>query len=146
MKLSLSRARESCLVWMCWFLGTWLVLETGPLFLGIRFFNIPAHQLVGPYVALAAAPAVVGPFIYRINRRHTDPPKHRAHDMGIASAALIEFALTALCYSAVKLGLLSVNSGILNAIALWLLSGPVVYYAAYRTALAKTAHGHNQAG
>lgn len=35
MKFSLSGARENCFVWMSWFLGAWLVLETGPLFLGI---------------------------------------------------------------------------------------------------------------
>jgi hypothetical protein len=78
MKLSLSRARESCLVWMFWFLGAWLALETGPLFAGVWIFNIPLRRLVGPYIALAIAPAVVGPFIYGINRRRADPPKRRA--------------------------------------------------------------------
>jgi hypothetical protein len=137
MRLSLSRARESCLVWMFWFLGAWLALEAGPLFLCVWFFDIPAHRLVGPYIALAVAPAAVGPFIYRINRRRADPPKRRARDMGIASTALIELAITALCYSALKLGLVSMNFAVVSTVIVWSLSGPIVYLGAYRTALAK---------
>lgn len=138
MKLSLSRARESCLVWMFWFLGAWLVFEAGPLFLCIWLFNIPVHRLVGPYIALAVAPAAVGPFFYRINRRRADPPKRRARNMGIASTVFIELGITALFYSAVKLGLVSANFAIINTIVVWLFSGPIVYFGAYRTALAKS--------
>lgn len=48
MKLSLSRASESCFVWMFSFLGAYLVLETGPLFLGILIFKMPLQRLIGP--------------------------------------------------------------------------------------------------
>jgi hypothetical protein len=136
-KLSLSRSRESCFVWMFWFLSTWLVLEAGPLFLGIWLFHIPVHRLVGPYIALAVAPAVVGPFFYRINRRRADPPKRRARNMSIASTVFIELGVTALSYSAVTLGLVSANFAITVTIVAWLLSGPLGYFVAYRTALAK---------
>ena len=139
MKLSLSRSRESCFVWMFWFLGAWLVLEAGALFWGIWFFRIPLHRLVGPYIALAVAPAVVGPFFYRINRRRADPPKRRARNMGIASTAFIELGVTALSYSAVTLGLVSANFAITVTIVVWLFSGPLGYFVAYRTALAKIA-------
>jgi hypothetical protein len=139
MNLSLSKAGESCFVWMFWFMGAWLVLETGALFAGVWVFREPAHRLVGPYIALAVAPAVVGPFFYRINRRRADPPKRRARNMGIASTAFIELAMTALCYSAVKLGLVSANFAVTVIIVVWLFSGPIVYFGAYRTALAKIA-------
>jgi len=115
------------------------VLETGPLFLGIWVFNIPLHRLVGPYVALAVAPAVVGPFFCRINRRRADPPKRRARKMGLASTVFIELVITALSYSAVKLGLVPANFAILNAIIVWLFSGPLGCCVAYRTVLAKAA-------
>lgn len=139
MKLSLSRSRESCFVWMFWFLGAWLVLEAGALFLGMWLFRIAVHRLLGPYIALAVAPAVVGPFFYRINRRHADPPKRRARDMGIASTAFIELGVTALSYSAVTLGLVAANFAITVTIVVWLFSGPLGYLVAYRTALAKIA-------
>jgi len=139
MRLSLSRANESCFVWMFWFLGAWLVLEAGAFFLGIGVFGIPLHRLVGPYIALAVAPAVVGPFIYRINRRRGDPPKRRARNMGIASTAFIELAVTALFYSGVKLGLVSVGLAVTSAIIVWLFGGPFMYFVGYRTALAKIA-------
>lgn len=145
MQLSLSRARESCFVWMIWFLGTWLVLEAGPLCLGIWLFHIPVNRLVGPYIALAIAPAAVGPFIYRINRRAA-PPKRRARDMGIASAVFIELAVTALFYSGVTLGLVSAELAITSAITVWLLGGPFMYFVGYRTALAKAADRQNQTG
>jgi hypothetical protein len=137
MKLSLSKSRESCFVWMFWFLGAWLVLEAGALLLGIWLFRIPVNRLVGPYIALAVAPAVVGPFFYRINRRRADPPKRRARNMGIASTAFIELGVTALSYSAVTLGLVSANFAITVTIVVWLFSGPLGYFVAYRTALAK---------
>jgi hypothetical protein len=139
MKLSLSRSRESCFVWMFWFLGAWLVLEAGPLLLGVWLFNIPVHRLVGPYIALAVAPVAVGPFIYRINRRRADPPKRRARNMGIVSTVFIELAVTALFYSGVKLGLISVGLAVTSAIIVWLLGGPFMYFVGYRTALAKIA-------
>lgn len=139
MNLSLSKANESCFVWMLWFLSPWLVVETGALCLGIWLFHIPVHRLVGPYIALALAPAVVGPFFYRINRRRTDPPKRRARNMGIASTAFIELTVTALSYSAVRLGLVSANFAITVTIVVWLFSGPLGYFVAYRTALAKIA-------
>ncbi|HEV2287373.1 MAG TPA: hypothetical protein VGR81_00305 [Candidatus Acidoferrales bacterium] len=137
MKLSLSRANESCFVWMFWYLGTWLLLETGSLFLGLWLFKISVHRLVGPYIALAVAPIVVGPFFDRINRRREDPPKRRARNMAIASTAFIELAVTALSYSAVKMGLVSANFAITITIVVWLFSGPLGYFVAYRTALAK---------
>lgn len=139
MNFSLSRSRESCFVWMFWFLGAWLVLETGAFLLCSWVFQISVHRLVGPYIALALAPAVVGPFFYRINRRRAEPPKRRARNMGIASTAFIEIALTALSYSVVTLGAVSANFAITVTIVVWLFSGPIVYFGAYRTALAKIA-------
>jgi hypothetical protein len=139
MKLLLSAARASCFVWMLWFLGTWLLLEAGLLFSIIWLSNIPSYQLVGPYIALAVAPAAAGPLIYRVNRRRTDPPKRRAREMGIAAMVLIELTVTALSYSSVKLGLLSVSFAVTNTAFLWLFSGPIVYFGAYRAALAKAA-------
>jgi hypothetical protein len=141
MNLSLSKASESCFVWMFWFLSTWLVLEAGALFLAMLLFQIPLHRLVGPYIAFAVAPAAVGPFFYRINRRRADPPKRRARNMGIASTAFIELATTALSYSAVKLGLVPAQFAITTTIVVWLFSGPICYFVAYRTALAKI-EGH----
>jgi hypothetical protein len=138
-KLSLSRSRESCFVWMFWFLSTWLVLEAGPLFLGIWLFHIPVHRLVGPYIALAVAPAVVGPFFYRINRRRADPPKRRARNMSIASTVFIELGVTALSYSGVKLGLVSVELAVTSAIVVWFFGAPLMYFVGYRAALAKAA-------
>ena len=139
MKLSLSAARASCFVWMLWFLGTWLLLEAGLLFLVIWLTNIPAYRLVGPYIALAVAPAAAGPLIYSVNRRRTDPPKRRAREMGIAATVFVELTVTALSYSSAKLGLISVSFAAINTAFLWLFSGPIVYFAAYRAALAKAA-------
>jgi len=141
MNLSLSNARKSCLVWMFWFFGAWLVLETGSLFVAVWLFNIPAHQLVAPYIALAVPPAVIGPFIYRINRRPVDYSKRRAHNMATASTVFYELWQAALFYSSVKLGLLSVNDAISTAIVMCLFGGPIVYFGAYHTALAKAARG-----
>lgn len=139
MNFSLFRAKESCIVWMSWFLGGWLLLEAGPLVLGIWVFSIPAHRLIAPYIAFAIAPATVGPFIYRINRRRGDPPKRRARDMGIASVVFLELAIAALLYSAVRLGLTSVNFAVTDALVVFLLSGPIIYFGAYIAALAKAS-------
>jgi hypothetical protein len=141
MKLSLSAARAGCFVWMVWFLGTWLVLEAGILSLVGWLADIPFYRLVSPYIALAIAPAAAGPLIYRVNRQRTAPPKRRAREMGIAAIVFIELTITALCYSSVEIGLLSVSFAVGLAALMWLLSGPIVYFGAYRTALAKIAGG-----
>jgi hypothetical protein len=59
---------------MFWFLGAWLVLEAGELCLGTWLFHIPVQRLVGPYIALAVAPATVGPYFYIL---HNKPARHR---------------------------------------------------------------------
>lgn len=56
--------------------------------------------------------------------------------MGIASTVFIELVITALSYSAVKLGFVSLKFAISNTVILWLFSGPFVYFGAYRAALA----------
>lgn len=137
MNLSLSKARESCFVWMFWYLGGWLVLEAGPFFFGASILHIPAHRLVAPYIALAVPPAAVGPFFYRINRRCADPPKRRARSMAIAATMFSVLFIAALCYSAVDLGLASANLAIATGIVMLLFCVTLGYFVAYRTALAK---------
>jgi hypothetical protein len=141
MKLSLAAARTSCFVWMLWLLSTWLIFETGLLVLVICFANLPIHRLIGPYFALFVAPAAAGPLIYRANRRRANDSKLGAREMAIATTLFIELINTALSYSSVKLGLSSVSFALTTMVVAWLLSGPIVYFAAYRLVLAKAAEG-----
>lgn len=57
--------------------------------------------------------------------------------MGLASTAVIELSVAALCYSAVTLGLISANFAVTVTIVVWLLSAPLGYFVAYRMTLAK---------
>jgi hypothetical protein len=138
MNLSPSKASEShVVVWVAWFLAPWMAVETGALFLGVSLFHIPVHRLIGPYVALAVAPAVAGPLFYRINRRRADPPKRRARSMAIAATMFSVLFIAALCYSAVDLGLASANLAIATGIVMLLFCMTLGYFVAYRAALAK---------
>jgi hypothetical protein len=137
MRLPISRSRESLWVWMLWLLSLWLVLEASTFFAVGWVLRLGLRQLAAPYVAFAVPPVVVGPLIYRANRRTGDPPKRRARDMAVAAVVLVMLSIMALYYSGVKLGLMSESLGVTSAIVMSLFGGPIVYFAAYSTSLAR---------
>jgi hypothetical protein len=137
MKLSISRPRESLWVWMFWFLGLWLLFEASTFFAVGWVLMLGLQQLAAPYAAFAAPAVVFGPLVYRVNRRTADPPKRRARGMAVACVVLVLLEAGAMCYSSVKLGLVSGGESLATAIVLWLFGGPIVYFAAYRTSLAR---------
>jgi hypothetical protein len=88
MRLSRARARESPWVWMFYFLGLGVPLNVG-LFLGVGYvLGLPFRALFVPFLLFFPPQALVGPFIYRINRRYRGQPGRYAVRMGMVMVVL----------------------------------------------------------